>query len=128
MALEARALAALDGDGLVADAAALVRVPSVTGAERAAIERFAELARGRGLDARTVVHDLPALRADPGYPGEEAERSELFGAAAVLHGHDPDAARLCLNGHLDVVAQGSARWSRDPFSGAVEDASLQGRG
>src|SRR3954466_4943755 len=76
---EERALAALDPDALLADAAALVRVPSVTGDERAAVDTFAKLARGRGLAARTLVHDLAALRRDPGYPGEEARRSELFG-------------------------------------------------
>src|SRR3954464_12349261 len=117
--LEQRALAALDPDGLVADAAELVRVPSVTGDERAVIERFGRIARGRGLVAQTNVHDLAALRADPGYPGEEAARPELFGASAVLRGREPGAPRLCLNGHLDVVAPGNEQWQRPPFSGAV---------
>jgi acetylornithine deacetylase len=126
--LEERALAALDPDALLADAAALVQVPSVTGDERAAVETFAKLARRRGLPARTLVHDLLALRADPAYPGEEAERSALFGATALLRGRDPDAPRLCINGHVDVVAPGNEKWSHDPFSGAVEDGRLYGRG
>src|SRR3954468_5414743 len=82
--LEERALAALDVDALCADAAALVRVPSVTGDERAVVETFGRMARARGLVAQTHVHDLGALRTDPGYPGEEAARSELFGASATL--------------------------------------------
>src|SRR3954452_1072124 len=127
-ALEERALAALDVGALVADAAALVRVPSVTGDERAVIETFGKLARARGLAAQTYVHDLAALRADPGYPGEEAERSELFGAAAVLRGREPGAPRLCLNGHLDVVAPGNEALWRDSFSAAVSDGRLHGRG
>ena len=127
-ALEERALAALDPDALVADAAALVQVPSVTGDERAAVERFAQMARRLGLGARTSVHDLRSLRAHPAYPGEEAVRSELFGAAAVLHGRDPGAPRLCLNGHLDVVGVGSETWTHEPFSGAVVDGYLHGRG
>jgi acetylornithine deacetylase len=126
--LEERALAALDRAALVADAAELVRVPSVTGDERAVIERFARIARGRGLAAQTHVHNLLALRADPGYPGEEAARSDLFGAAALLRGRDPEAPRLCLNGHLDVVEPGNETWGRDPFSGAVSDGRLHGRG
>src|SRR3954453_15119299 len=127
-ALEERALAALDVDALCADAAELVRVPSVTGDERAVIERFGRIARGRGLVAQTNVHDLAALRADPGYPGEEARRSELFGASAVLRGREPGAARFCLNGHLDVVSPGNEQWSREPWSGALDGRRLHGRG
>jgi acetylornithine deacetylase len=112
----------------VADVAALVRVPSVTGDERAAVERFGKTARARGLVAQTHVHDLEALRADPGYPGEETARSELFGASAVLRGREPGAPRLCLNGHLDVVEPGNEQWSRDPWSGIVDDGRLYGRG
>jgi acetylornithine deacetylase len=125
---EQRALAALDVDALCADAAELVRVPSVTGSERAAVERFGRIARARGLVAQTHVHDLGALRADPGYPGEEAPRSELFGATASLRGREPGAPRLCLNGHLDVVAPGNGQWARDPWSGALADGRLHGRG
>lgn len=125
---EERALAALDPDALLIDASALVRIPSATGAERAAVEQFAARARARGLATRVVAHDLTALRADPGHPGEEAARSELFTAAAIAPGREPDAPRLCLNGHLDVVEPGSEPWSRDPWSGAVEGGALHGRG
>src|SRR4051794_13148326 len=127
-ALEERALAALDVDALCTDAVELVRVSSVTGDERAVIERFGRIARGRGLVAQTHVHDLAALRGDPGYPGEEAPRTELFGASAVLRGREPGAPRLCLNGHLDVVAPGNERWTKNPWSGIVEDGRLYGRG
>ena len=127
-ALEERALRALDPEALLADAALLVQVPSITGDERAVVERFGRIARARGLVVQTHVHDLAALRADPGYPGEEAPRSELFGATATLRGHDAEARRLCLNGHLDVVGPGSEQWRRDPWSGAFEDGRLHGRG
>jgi acetylornithine deacetylase len=126
--MEERALAALDEDALVADAAALVQVPSVTGDERAAVERFGKLARSRGLVAQTRVHDLAGLRAEPDYPGEEASRTELFGASALLRGREPGAPRLCLNGHLDVVEPGTEPWTRDPWSGVVADGRLHGRG
>src|SRR3712207_1890225 len=95
-----QALAAIDPDALAADVAALVQVPSLTGDERAAVERFAELAAVQGLRAEVVEHDLAALRAHPGHPGEEAARTELTGAVATL-GADEGAPRLCLNGHLD---------------------------
>ena len=84
-------------DALCADAAELVRVPSVTGDERAVIERFARIARGRGLVAQTHVHDLAALRSDARYPGEEAARSDLFGAKAQI--------LASVDRHTEVFAQ-----------------------
>jgi acetylornithine deacetylase len=126
--LEQRALGALDADALVADAAALVQVPSVTGDERAVMERFAQLAAQRGLDTRLVEHDLAALRADPDHPGEEALRDELVGVTAVAAGASADAPRLCVNGHLDVVDVGMEPWRLGPWSGAVADGQLHGRG
>lgn len=126
--LEARALSALDPRALAADAAALVQVRSVTGDERAVMERLVALAGGLGLDAQLHEHDLAALRADPAHPGEEAPRSELVGATATLHGQGAAAPRLCLNGHLDVVDEGSGPWRHGPWSGAIEDGLLHGRG
>ncbi len=125
---EAAALAALDVDALIADAAALVRIPSVTGDERAVMERFAALAVAAGLEGNVIEHDLAALRADPGHPGEEAAREELVCATAVARGRDPHAPRLCLNGHLDVVDPGREEWARDPWSGELEGGLLHGRG
>ncbi len=126
--LERRALAALDPAALVADAAALVAIPSMTGSEREAVERFAGIAAARGLGARVVEHDLAALRAGPGHLGEEAARSELVGAVAVAVGRDPGAPRLCLNGHLDVVEPGGGPWRHGAWSGLLEGGRLHGRG
>ena len=36
--------------------------------------------------------------------------------------------RLALNGHIDVVGPGNEPWARDPFSGALVDGRLHGRG
>jgi len=118
----------LGAGALQADAAALVAVPSVTGHERAALERLAEMAAALGLDAELHHHDLAGLRAHPGHPGEEVERDELVGLTVRLPG-PPGAPRLCLNGHVDVVSPGAReRWGRDPWSGALEDGALHGRG
>jgi acetylornithine deacetylase len=122
------ALAALDEDALLADASALVQVPSITARERHVMELFARLAGDRGLDAHVREHDLAVLRAHSDHPGEELERAELVSAVAVLSGSEPGAPRLALNGHLDVVEPGSETWSRDPWSGALEDGRLHGRG
>jgi acetylornithine deacetylase len=116
----------IDRAALAHDAAALVQVPSVTGQERAALERLGELAAGHGLEAELHVHDLAALRAHPGHPGEEAPRTELCGLTVTLPGGRP--GRVCLNGHVDVVGPGGEEWREDPWSGRVEDGWLHGRG
>jgi acetylornithine deacetylase len=118
----------VDAAAIARDVGRLVRVASITGAERAAAEELAAIARGHGLDAGIEDFDLDALRATAGYPGEEAARTELVGATVTLRGADPAAPRLCLNGHIDVVAPGSEPWQRDPWSGAVDGGVVHGRG
>src|SRR5262249_38092175 len=125
---EERALAALDADALVRDVRALVQVPSVTGDERAALETVCELGAARGLDAELREYDLERTRAAPGYPGEVARRDSPFGATVTLAGADAGAPRFCLNGHVDVVTPGPRPWRLDPWSGALEDGRIHGRG
>ena len=55
----------IDAAALGRDTAAVVQVPSITGDERAALERLGELADALGLDAELHRHDLAALRAHP---------------------------------------------------------------
>ena len=116
----------LSDDAIAATTSELVRVPSVTGDERAALERLGELAEALGLDAELHVHDLAALRSEPGHPGEEAPRDELLGLSVRAGAGD---RRLALCGHVDVVAPGSAPWAGgDPFSGAIAGGCVHGRG
>lgn len=118
----------LNPDALARDAAALVQVPSVTGAEGEALDRLGEIAAALGLDAELHSHDLAALRSDPAHPGEEAVRDELPGLMVTLPG-PPGAPRLCLDGHVDVVAPGvEDDWDRGPWSGALDGGALHGRG
>jgi acetylornithine deacetylase len=116
----------LNPAALARDAAALLRIPSVTGDERPALEVLAELAERHGLIADLHEHDLAALRAHPAYPGEEAPRDALWGLTLTRPGRLP--GRLALNGHVDVVGPGTAAWTHGPWSGVVEDGRLHGRG
>jgi acetylornithine deacetylase len=126
----------LDAAAVAATASELVRVPSVTGDERAVLERAADLARGLGLEARLVEHDLAAVRAAPGWPGEEAPREELLtlrvrppGASAGGGAGALGGPRLAFCAHLDVVEVGSEPWSHGgPWSGAIADGRVWGRG
>src|SRR4051812_5089322 len=114
---ERAALARIDADRVVADLRALVATPSATGDERAALELLARLAGEYDLAPTILEHDLDALRAPPGHPGEEAARHELLGLEATLPGAHPCAPRLCLNGHVDVVGPGREPWTWGPWSG-----------
>jgi acetylornithine deacetylase len=114
----------IDPRALARDAAALVQVPSVTGDERAALELLAELAERLGLHADLHLHDLAALRAHPGHPGEEARREELWGLTVTAPAQG--AGRLAICGHVDVVPSGTEPWRLAP--GTVEDGWLYGRG
>jgi acetylornithine deacetylase len=116
----------IDARALAGDAAALVQVPSATGDERAVLERLAELADGLGLRADLHEHDLPALRAHRDHPGEEAPRSELWGLTVTVGGRG--AGRLAVCGHVDVVPEGTVSWRHGPWSGALTDGWLHGRG
>jgi acetylornithine deacetylase len=107
------------------DLAAVVQIPSVTGDEKPVLERFAQLAQDLGLHADLHRHDLAALRAHPEHPGEEAPRTELWGVAVTKPG-GPD--RICLCAHVDVVPAGTEPWRHGPWSGAIEDGWLYGRG
>jgi len=120
------AVDALDTEGLMRDAAALVRVPSVTGDERAALELLAERASALGLEADLHEHDLDALRAHAAHPGEEAPRTSLWGLTVTLPGSLP--GRIALNGHIDVVGPGTQEWEHGPWSGTVVGGRLHGRG
>jgi acetylornithine deacetylase len=123
------ALGRLDAAALARDVAALVRVPSVTGDERAALECLAAMAEALGLRADLHRHDLAALRAHPDHPGEEAARDELWGLTVTVTGARDGAPRLAVDGHVDVVPPGGEAWRHgSPWSGAVEDGFVHGRG
>src|ERR1700741_2544585 len=123
---ESAALAAIDQEALVRDAAAVVRIPSVTGDERPVLEHLAGLAAAYGLEVDLHRHDLEVLRGHPGHPGEEMPRDELYGLQATLPGSEP--GRVCVNGHVDVVGPGTIAWRHGPWSGTVEEGRLHGRG
>jgi acetylornithine deacetylase/succinyl-diaminopimelate desuccinylase-like protein len=65
-------------------------------------------------------------------PGVEIERFEpLEGRTSIVArvaGTDPDAPRLCLMGHTDVVPVNRDGWSHDPFGGELIDGEVWGRG
>src|ERR1700730_1232151 len=85
-----------------------------------------ETTKGEAECARWVAEQLEEV----GYACEYVEagapgRGNLF---ARLDGANPDRGALLLHGHLDVVPAEASDWSVHPFSGAVEDGYVWGRG
>src|SRR3954451_7767098 len=74
------------GMDVAALTAELARAPSLTGAERPAVEATVRIAAELGLEARVVAEDLAAASADPDWPGAEAPRTELLTAEIVRPG------------------------------------------
>lgn len=85
-----------------------------------------ETTKGEKECAEWVAHKLQEV----GYETEYVEsgapgRGNVF---ATLTGADPQRGTLLVHGHLDVVPAEPADWSVHPFSGAVEDGYVWGRG
>jgi acetylornithine deacetylase len=120
--------AGIEPEALVRDLIALAGVPSLGGAEEGALRVVWEFAERMGLEAEWFEEDLPALRRAVGYPGEEVDRNVLPLVTVRLPGRVPGAARLVINGHIDVVPPGAAAWSDPPFEPVVRDGLVYGRG
>jgi acetylornithine deacetylase len=121
------ALGALDLDSCLRLAQELVRIPSVTGQERAAQDRVAEVLADAGLEVDRFEADVEQLRAHPRFPGMEVDRKEAVLVAGLL---GPKGERsLILNGHIDVVPAGErSSWQASPWSGHIQQGRLYGRG
>jgi len=128
--LESFVLEHLDEDALVEDLGELVRLPSVAGSE-AEVEvqdMCAEILRSQAVAVDRWDIDLAELQEDPWFPGSEAHRDRAVGVVGATAGEGVPA--LLLQGHLDVVPPGDPEtWQgADPFSAAVRDGALHGRG
>ncbi|BBZ76425.1 hypothetical protein MANY_17620 [Mycolicibacterium anyangense] len=85
-----------------------------------------ETTKGEAECALWVAEQLTAV----GYATEYVEsgapgRGNVF---ARLAGADPSRGALLIHGHLDVVPAEPADWSVHPFSGAIADGYVWGRG
>jgi acetylornithine deacetylase len=129
----ARLLDHLDGHAadMVADLAALVRLPSVSGtAEENTIQDvLGTRLAGDGLDVDAWPIPLAETLAAADFPGVEVDRAEAWGTVGRLPGTG-DGASLMLNAHVDVVPPGDLEpWGgQAPFSGAVAADAVYGRG
>ncbi|MEY3098699.1 MAG: hypothetical protein RIS32_490 [Actinomycetota bacterium] len=94
----------------------LIQIPSVNfgegkGDERAAAEYVAAKMKEVGI-ASKIYESAP----------------NRCSVVARIEGKDKSRPGLVVNGHLDVVPANAADWSVDPFSGAIKDGCIWGRG
>jgi acetylornithine deacetylase len=124
---QSRALQALDTDACIRLAQDLVRVPSVTGNERAVQDLVALTLDEAGLEVDRFEADLNQLKSHPRFPGMEVERTEAVLVAGLL-GQKGERS-LILNGHVDVVPVGDRQaWHASPWSAHIQAGRLFGRG
>ena len=85
-----------------------------------------ETTKGEAECAQWVAEQLREVGYSPEYLESGAPgRGNVF---ARLPGADPTRGALLIHGHLDVVPAEAADWSVHPFSGAVSDGYVWGRG
>ncbi|MFI7410903.1 ArgE/DapE family deacylase [Streptomyces sp. NPDC049627] len=128
--VESAVLAEIDEARIGRTLLELIAVPSVIGS--AAESELQHLLAGRlerlGLDVDLWSMDLETLRADPEFPGTEAERDEAWGLVGVTE-DGGDGPAFILQGHVDVVPPGDPEaWAGDPFVPRVTGDVVHGRG
>lgn len=106
-------------DEVVGLVSALIRFDTTNTGDPHTTAGEAECARWVAEQLREVGYQPEYL--ESGAPG----RGNVF---ARLPGADPDRGALLIHGHLDVVPAEPGDWSVHPFSGAVSDGYVWGRG
>ena len=106
----------------------LIRIPSVTGQEDAAVGQIANWLQRLDVEIDYWNDGIASLQRDPRYPGHEVERAWAPVVVGVLRGEQPGPTVL-LTGHVDVVPPGDySLWSEEPFSGVVRRDRVYGCG
>jgi len=91
----------------------LLRIQSIRGNERAAAEKLRAILEKEGIQVRLLHKD--------GHP----DRANLV---AELIPPNPGGEGVILSSHLDVVEADASEWVVDPFSGAIKEGKIWGRG
>lgn len=111
----------------------LVRTPSLPGEEHAVQQVVADHLRRLGLEVDVVPCRFDELRHHAAFCDDGLTpdgRVTVVGRwSAASEAAENGARSLILNGHVDVVSPGDeALWSESPWSGAIRDGRMYGRG
>ena len=106
-------------DEVVQLASELIRIDTSNTGDPATVVGERQAAEYVAAKLSEVGYEVEVL--DSGAPG----RSNVF---CRLEGADRERGALLVHGHLDVVPADPGEWSVHPFSGAVQDGYVWGRG
>lgn len=110
----------------------LIQTPSLPDQEGPVQEIIAEKLRSLGLKVDILPVRFSELQHHPAFNDDgfsTHERINVVGRWKGVRTPDAGARSLILNGHVDVVPVGDATaWSSSPWSGALQDGKLYGRG
>jgi acetylornithine deacetylase len=121
-------------DDLIAFLQKLVQTPSLPGHEQKAQHLVAGKLRNLGLAVDVISSELADLERHPAFCDDGVPFRERLNVVGRWHGggrkqEERVPRSLILNGHIDVVPTGSeSLWSDSPWSGAIRDGQLYGRG
>jgi acetylornithine deacetylase len=104
----------------------MISIPSVTGDEAAIQKYLASYMAKIGLDVDMWETDWDELKKHPGYRPVQRGYKGRPNLVATLKGAGGGRS-LLLNGHTDVIPVGEG-WSQDPWSAAIRDGRIYGRG
>jgi acetylornithine deacetylase len=121
------AIEKLESDG-VRTLQELVRIPSPIGNEGAAQAEVARRFKDLGLETHVFDIDPSRLESAPLFNRYARNYKGRPCVVGVLKGTGRGKS-IVLNGHADAVPPGDdALWKHGPYSGAIEDGNLYGRG
>jgi len=112
--------------------ARLVQFASLPGKEQAAQHFYADKLRALGCEPQILTSKREELESHPAFCDDLVpfnDRLNVVGRWSATANNKNKARSLILNGHMDVVPTGhESLWSASPWSGAVKDGKLYGRG
>ena len=111
----------------------LVQLPSLPGYEQKAQYFVADKLRSLGFVVDIVSSEFDELKDHPAFCDDGVTFRDRLNVIGRWRGSGQPAESpsrsLILNGHIDVVPTGSeSLWSDSPWSGAIHDGQLYGRG
>ena len=108
---------------------ALVREPSLLGAEQGALAVMETAFRDAGLAPSRVPVDPAALEDKPGWSPPLIDYAGRDNVVAVHRPQRASGRSLLLQGHVDVVPTGPERlWTTPPFAPSIREGRMYGRG
>src|SRR5262252_7565339 len=111
----------------------LVQLPSLPGYEQKAQYFVADKLQSLGFVVDVISSEFDELKDHPAFSDDGVPFRERLNVVGRWRGSGkvtkPAPRSLILNGHIDVVPTGSeSGWSESPWSGAIREGQLYGRG